>query len=358
MEADASGVEAVVIRAVNLEGNSRNNGVEGVDLDLSDLSRVLVELGDLGGEVSGVGLLRSRSRNCLVGDSGLRVGNVSTGHVVDLAGAGCVNECEEGCVAVLDNVCKSCVVARLESFFDVTRSGSLLGLEHTGSEGGDHFLKDLCVGLNALNDEGVGDESRKAVGNRGLECGGGVGRARNSADVGEGGILLEEGADVICILGAEVDRVGVNVELDSADLAVGGDAEGDLHGLLGVLSGSLSADYKSLARGLLVDSDNGFGNARESGGDLLEVLSLGHYSEQGSELRALVVFRDDGGGDEVETEHYRAENDDEAKKDRNGINKMFDIHYLIPPRGFFFVQSLIKGTRRFMVRIAIETPSG
>ena len=52
---------------------------------------------------------------------------------------------------------------------------------------------------------------------------------------------------------------------------------------------------------------------------------------------------------------YKAENGDDNEKDPNRFKK---LHYLIPPNVFFFVKSLMKGVRRFIVRIAMETPSG
>jgi hypothetical protein len=59
MEADASGVEAVVFSAVRLEGNCGNDGVEGGKLDGSDIGCISKELGNSCVEVLGVALLIS-----------------------------------------------------------------------------------------------------------------------------------------------------------------------------------------------------------------------------------------------------------------------------------------------------------
>ena len=43
---------------------------------------------------------------------------------------------------------------------------------------------------------------------------------------------------------------------------------------------------------------------------------------------------------------------------KRGFHDIRKIHYLIPPSVFLVVHFSMKGTRRFIARIEIETPSG
>ena len=304
-----------------------------------------------------------------VSNTGVVGGHVSAFHIEDLDRAGGVGDGQQGHIAFLDNVAKAGIVGSLQDLLDGSAVallflvlGDSLVVDQTGMCHGHQFHQKLLVALDTGSHQIVGDQHVHAVQNGITEGHRGVSTAGNDLHISQSGVLTHISAGII---GTEVLGLGISIQLDAGDLALGVDTEGQLDGIAGVALGGGHLQGIAQTGGLLVDGLDGLGNLHQRGSnaavshiDGLEVVGLGHNGKQGAVSLRGVVGLDHGAGDEVQTEHRHGKDSKQGDQHHDCLTGLFVSHYFTPPRGSLAVHFSMKGVRMFMIRMEKDTPSG